>query len=92
MAATWDTDLVHQMGETVSTEARAKYNEAMRHDQHAYRYFGGKPLYAFGYGLSYASFAYSIGLCPAATPPSSAVASPRKAPKAWRQSCRSLAR
>jgi len=34
MAATWDTDLVHQMGETVSTEARAKYNEAMRHDQH----------------------------------------------------------
>ncbi len=34
MAATWDTDLVHSMGETVSTEARAKYNEAMRHDQH----------------------------------------------------------
>jgi beta-glucosidase len=34
MAATWDTDLVHQVGETVSTEARAKYNEAMRHDQH----------------------------------------------------------
>jgi beta-glucosidase len=24
-----------------------------------YRYFGGKPLYAFGYGLSFASFAYS---------------------------------
>jgi beta-glucosidase len=34
MAATWDTDLVHIMGETVSTEARAKYNEAMRNDQH----------------------------------------------------------
>ena len=34
MAATWDTDLVHRMGETVSTEARAKYNEAMRTDQH----------------------------------------------------------
>ena len=34
MAATWDTDLVHKMGETVSTEARAKYNEAMRNDQH----------------------------------------------------------
>jgi len=34
MAATWDTDLVHRMGETVSTEARAKYNEAMRDDQH----------------------------------------------------------
>ena len=34
MAATWDTDLVHKMGETVSTEARAKYNEAMREDHH----------------------------------------------------------
>jgi beta-glucosidase len=34
MAATWDTDLVHTMGETVSTEARAKYNEAMRNDHH----------------------------------------------------------
>jgi beta-glucosidase len=34
MAATWDTALVHMMGETVSTEARAKYNEAIRHDQH----------------------------------------------------------
>jgi len=34
MAATWDTDLVHQMGDTVSTEARAKYNQAMREDHH----------------------------------------------------------
>lgn len=34
MAATWDTDLVHEMGETVSTEARAKYDEAMREDHH----------------------------------------------------------
>ena len=34
MAATWDTDLVHKMGETVSTEARAKYNQAMREDHH----------------------------------------------------------
>jgi len=34
MAATWDTGLVHRMGETVSTEARAKYNEAMRKGQH----------------------------------------------------------
>ena len=34
MAATWDTDLVHKMGETISTEARAKYNEAMRQDDH----------------------------------------------------------
>lgn len=34
MAATWDTDLVHKMGETVSIEARAKYNEAMRENHH----------------------------------------------------------
>jgi beta-glucosidase len=34
MAATWDTDLVHTMGETTSTEARAKYNQAMRDDHH----------------------------------------------------------
>ena len=34
MAATWDTDLVHKMGETVSIEARAKYNQAMREDHH----------------------------------------------------------
>ena len=34
MAATWDTDLVHKMGETVSTEARAKYNQATREDHH----------------------------------------------------------
>ena len=34
MAATWNTDLVHHMAETISTEARAKYNEAMRKDDH----------------------------------------------------------
>ncbi len=34
MAATWDAELVHHMGETISTEARAKYNEAISHDQH----------------------------------------------------------
>jgi beta-glucosidase len=34
MAATWDTDLVHTMAQTISTEARAKYNEAMRNDDH----------------------------------------------------------
>ncbi len=33
MAATWDTDLVHRMAEVISTEARAKYNEAMRKGQ-----------------------------------------------------------
>src|SRR6266567_2840789 len=34
MAATWDTNLVHHMGVTISTEARAKYNQAMREDHH----------------------------------------------------------
>jgi beta-glucosidase len=34
MAATWDTNLVHRMGDTISTEARAKYNQAMREDHH----------------------------------------------------------
>jgi beta-glucosidase len=34
MAATWDTSLVHRMGDTISTEARAKYNQAMREDHH----------------------------------------------------------
>ena len=29
MAATWDTDLVGQIATTVSTEARAKYNQAI---------------------------------------------------------------
>ena len=34
-AATWDTDLMKRIGDIVSTEARAKYNEAIRHDSHA---------------------------------------------------------
>ena len=34
MAATWDTNLVHAMAQTTSTEARAKYNQAMRDDDH----------------------------------------------------------
>jgi beta-glucosidase len=34
MAATWDAPLVHTMGETISTEARAKYNQAMRDNDH----------------------------------------------------------
>src|SRR6516162_2058629 len=34
MAATWDASLVHRMGQTISTEARAKYNQAMREDDH----------------------------------------------------------
>src|SRR5215472_7137165 len=38
-AATWDAPLVHSIGAVVSTEARAKYNDALRHDNHD-RYFG----------------------------------------------------
>jgi beta-glucosidase len=34
MAATWDTPLLHRMGETISTEARAKYNQAIRESNH----------------------------------------------------------
>jgi len=38
-AATWDAPLIHSIGEVVSTEARAKYNDAIAHDNHD-RYFG----------------------------------------------------
>ncbi len=34
MAATWDSNLVHQIGQVTSTEARAKYNEAIRQGDH----------------------------------------------------------
>jgi len=39
MAATFDAPLVHQMGEVTSTEARAKYNQAIRGNQHE-QFFG----------------------------------------------------
>ena len=39
MAATWDAPLLGSVGEVVSTEARAKYNEAVRNDVHSI-YFG----------------------------------------------------
>jgi beta-glucosidase len=39
MAATWDAALIHQEGQTIATEARAKYNEAQRDDNHSI-YFG----------------------------------------------------
>ncbi len=39
MAATFDAPLVHRMGQTVSTEARAKYDEAIRNNQHE-QFFG----------------------------------------------------
>ena len=34
MAATWDPGIVHAMGNVISTEARAKYNEAQRQGNH----------------------------------------------------------
>ncbi len=39
MAATWDAPLLQQVGTVISTEARAKYNEAIRNDIHSI-YFG----------------------------------------------------
>lgn len=38
LAATWDTSLVHRVADTISTEARAKYNEAQRTDNHSIYY------------------------------------------------------
>jgi beta-glucosidase len=34
MGATWDPSIVHAMGNVISTEARAKYNEAQRQGNH----------------------------------------------------------
>jgi beta-glucosidase len=39
LAATWDTPLMHSVGDTISTEARAKYAYATAHDNHRI-YFG----------------------------------------------------
>ncbi len=39
LAATWDPDLMHQVADVISTEARAKHNEFIRNNQHA-RYEG----------------------------------------------------
>jgi beta-glucosidase len=39
LAATWDTDLEHRIADTISTEARAKFNDAILHDNHS-RYYG----------------------------------------------------
>ena len=33
-ASTWNTPLVHQMADAISTEGRARYQEALRHDRH----------------------------------------------------------
>src|ERR1051326_8159341 len=39
LAATWDTKLMHQVADVISTEARAKHHEFIRNNQHA-RYEG----------------------------------------------------
>jgi beta-glucosidase len=39
LAATWDTELEQRIGDIISTEARAKYNDAIKRDSHA-RYSG----------------------------------------------------
>jgi beta-glucosidase len=39
LAATWDTRLMHDVADVISTEARAKYHEAVRNNQHG-RYQG----------------------------------------------------
>jgi beta-glucosidase len=38
MAATWDQVMVHQEGETIATEARAKFNQAQREGNHSIYY------------------------------------------------------
>src|ERR1035437_3072408 len=39
LAAMWDDDFLFTVADTISTEARAKYNDAIRHDNHE-RYYG----------------------------------------------------
>jgi len=39
LAATWDSDLVHRVADVISTEIRAKYNDAVQHGNTG-RYFG----------------------------------------------------
>jgi beta-glucosidase len=38
LAATWDSELVHRVADVISTEARAKYNQAQRGDNHSIYY------------------------------------------------------
>ncbi len=39
LGATWDTDLEYRIADAISTEARAKYNDATQHGNHG-RYYG----------------------------------------------------
>jgi len=38
MAASWDTDLIHREADIISTEARAKYGDAIAHGNHSIYY------------------------------------------------------
>jgi beta-glucosidase len=38
LAATWDTALIYHVADAISTEARAKYNEAQRNENHSIYY------------------------------------------------------
>jgi beta-glucosidase len=38
LAATWDTDLIHRVADTISTEARAKYNQAQQQKNYSIYY------------------------------------------------------
>ncbi|MDE3106208.1 MAG: glycoside hydrolase family 3 C-terminal domain-containing protein, partial [Acidobacteriota bacterium] len=38
MAATWDVSLIHREADVISTEARAKYRDAIAHDNHSIYY------------------------------------------------------
>ncbi len=38
LAATWDATLINRVADTISTEARAKYNEAQRNNNHSIYY------------------------------------------------------
>ena len=40
LGATWDTPLVHRIGEVISTEGRAKYQEAVREKQQDVWFYG----------------------------------------------------
>ncbi len=49
MAATWDTDMVHTMGNVISEEARAKYNQAQHEGNH--RIFFGLTFWSPNIGI-----------------------------------------
>ena len=80
-AATWDAPLLHEIGAVVSTEARAKYSEAIRHGNHD-RFFGspsGRPI-----STSFAILAGDAARKPTAKIPSSPAVSVWHSSRAFR--------